>query len=86
LGVDPTRVVYPVVALESSLFVPVSRDAAMHRWPAMEVLGAAAEAHLGFPLTEHRLRSRSTAASPPRSACSSARSGSRRRHPDDHRR
>jgi acetyl-CoA C-acetyltransferase len=52
LGVDPTRVVYPMVALESSLFVPVSRRRELHRWPAMEVLGAAAEAHLGFPLAE----------------------------------
>jgi len=52
LGVDATRVVYPVVALESSLFVPVSRRRELHRWPAMEVLGAAAEAHLGFALTE----------------------------------
>jgi acetyl-CoA C-acetyltransferase len=52
LGVDPTRVVYPVVALESSLFVPVSRRRDLYRWPAMEVLGAAAEAHLGFPLAE----------------------------------
>jgi acetyl-CoA C-acetyltransferase len=52
LGVDPARVVYPVVALESSLFVPVSRRRELHRWPAMEVLGAAAEAHLGFPLAE----------------------------------
>jgi acetyl-CoA C-acetyltransferase len=51
-AVDPARVVYPVVALESSLFVPVSRRRQMHRWPAMAVLGAAAEAHLGFPLTE----------------------------------
>jgi acetyl-CoA C-acetyltransferase len=52
LGVDPARVVYPIVALESSLFVPVSRRRELHRWPAMEVLGAAAETHLGFPLTE----------------------------------
>jgi acetyl-CoA C-acetyltransferase len=52
LGVDATRVVYPVVALESSLFVPVSRRRDLHRWPAMEVLGAASEAHLGFPLTD----------------------------------
>ena len=52
LGVDPARVVYPVVALESSLFVPVSRRRELHRWPAMEVLGRAAERHLGFPLTE----------------------------------
>jgi acetyl-CoA C-acetyltransferase len=52
LEVDVTRVVYPVVALESSLFVPVSRRRDLHRWPAMEVLGAAAEAHLGFPLAE----------------------------------
>jgi acetyl-CoA C-acetyltransferase len=51
LGVDPARVVHPVVALESSLFVPVSRRRHLHRWPAMEVLGAAAEAHLGFPLS-----------------------------------
>jgi acetyl-CoA C-acetyltransferase len=49
-GVDESRVVYPVVALESSHFVPVSRRRHMHRWPAMEVLGTAAEAHLGFPL------------------------------------
>ena len=40
LGIEATRPVYPVVALESSLFVPVSRRRAMHRWPAMEVLGA----------------------------------------------
>jgi len=51
-GVDATRVVYPVVALESSLFVPVSRRREIHRWPAMEVLGRAAEAHLGFSLTD----------------------------------
>ena len=41
-----------MVALESSLFVPVSRRRELHRWPAMEVLGAATEAHLGFALTE----------------------------------
>jgi acetyl-CoA C-acetyltransferase len=51
LGVDLDRVVFPVVALESSfsLAVPYRRD--LHRWPAMEVLGLAAEEHLGHPLS-----------------------------------
>jgi len=52
LGVDPQRFVFPIVALESSLSVPVSQRADIHRWPAMEVLGAAAEAHLGYPLRD----------------------------------
>ena len=52
LGVDPRRVVYPLVALESSLSIPVSERRDLHRWPAMEILGAAAEAHLGYRLRE----------------------------------
>ena len=52
LGVDPERIVFPHVALESSLSIPVSEREHLHRWPAMEVLGAAAEAHLGYALRE----------------------------------
>jgi acetyl-CoA C-acetyltransferase len=52
LGVSRDRVVFPIVALESSYSVPVSARADIHRWTGMEVLGSAAEAHLGFPLRE----------------------------------
>ena len=52
LGVDPARLVFPHVALESSLSIPVSEREHIHRWPAMELLGAAAEAHLGYALRE----------------------------------
>lgn len=51
-GVPPDRWVFPHVAVESSLSVSMSRRAELHRWPAMGVLGAAAAAHLGRPLTE----------------------------------
>jgi acetyl-CoA C-acetyltransferase len=51
-GVDPDRLVFPWVALESSLSVPVSERRDLHRWPAMEILGAAAEAHLGIRLAD----------------------------------
>jgi acetyl-CoA C-acetyltransferase len=54
-GVDPDRVVFPLVALESSSMVPVSQRRDLHRWPAMEVLGRAAEAHLGHALAEIEL-------------------------------
>jgi acetyl-CoA C-acetyltransferase len=52
LGVDPSRWVFPLVALESSLSIPLSHRAEVHRWPAMEVLGEAAAEHLGHPLGE----------------------------------
>jgi acetyl-CoA C-acetyltransferase len=55
LGVDPGRTLFPLVALESSFSLPLSRRRDLHRWPAMEVLGAAAEAHLGRPLAEIEL-------------------------------
>jgi len=55
LGVDPERVMFPLVALESSFSLPVSQRRDLHRWPAMEVLGAAAEAHLGHALAEIEL-------------------------------
>jgi acetyl-CoA C-acetyltransferase len=51
LGVGPDRVVFPLVALESSFSVSVSQRRDIHRWPAMEVLGRAAEAHLGRSLS-----------------------------------
>ncbi len=52
LGVSRDRIVFPIVGLESSYSVPVSARADVHRWVGMEVLGRAAEAHLGFPLRE----------------------------------
>jgi acetyl-CoA C-acetyltransferase len=51
LGVDPGRMAFPVVALESSFSLPVPRRRDLYRWPAMEVLGRAAEAHLGHALS-----------------------------------
>src|SRR5262245_55339374 len=50
-GIDPERVVFPLVALESSFSLPLSKRRHLHRWPAMEVLGRAAEAHLGHALS-----------------------------------
>jgi acetyl-CoA C-acetyltransferase len=46
------RFVFPLVGVESSQSLSLSRRAEMHRWPAMSVLGAAAAEHLGWPLTE----------------------------------
>src|SRR5258705_13180324 len=43
--------VFPLVALESSFSLPLPRRRDLHRWPAMEVLGCAAEEHLGRPLS-----------------------------------
>jgi len=51
LGVDLDRVVFPLVALESSFSLPVPKRRDLHRWPAMEVLGRAAEEHLGHALS-----------------------------------
>lgn len=50
-GVSRDRWVFPLVGLSSSLTVPLTQRRDVHRWPAMAVLGAAAEAHLGAPLT-----------------------------------
>ncbi len=52
LGVEPDQIVFPLVGLESSHCVTLSRRAVLHRWQALEVLGKAAEAHLGHPLAE----------------------------------
>ncbi len=51
-GIRPDRLVFPIVALQCSFTVPVMRRRALHRWPAMEVLGRAATRHLGAPLDE----------------------------------
>jgi acetyl-CoA C-acetyltransferase len=45
--VDPDRIVFPLVALESSFSLPIPQRRDLHRWPSMEVLGQAAAAHLG---------------------------------------
>ncbi len=50
LGIDAERRVFPWVGLESSHQVSLSRRALLHRWPAMGVLGTAAERHLGRSL------------------------------------
>ena len=46
-GVDPQRIVHPVVALESSFLATLPERREMHRWNAMEVLGRAASRALG---------------------------------------
>ena len=50
LSVPSHRRVYPHVGLESSMSLSMSRRAELHRWPAMAVLGNAAEAHLQRPV------------------------------------
>ena len=52
LGVDPEKRVFPHVGLESSLSMSLSRRAELARWPAMRVLGAQAERHVGRPVSE----------------------------------
>jgi acetyl-CoA C-acetyltransferase len=52
LGVPPDRVVFPLVALDASHGVTLSMRRDLHRWPAMEVLGRRAAAHVGRPLAE----------------------------------
>lgn len=51
LAVPRDRWVFPRVLVESSSSVPLSCRAELHRWPAMEVLGRAAEDHLGVSLS-----------------------------------
>jgi acetyl-CoA C-acetyltransferase len=52
LGVPRDRWLFCRVALQSSGAVPVSQRVALDRWPAMAVLGRAAEQHLGHPLAD----------------------------------
>lgn len=51
-GVPRDRWIFPLVGLGSSHMAPLTQRADLHRWPAMEVLGRAAEQRLGRPLTE----------------------------------
>ncbi|MEM9464735.1 MAG: hypothetical protein AAGA90_05160 [Actinomycetota bacterium] len=52
VDLDPDRLVHPLVAAESSQSLSLSRRAALHRWPAMGVLGEHAVSTLGAPLAE----------------------------------
>ncbi len=52
LDVPAHRRLHPRVLVESSHALSMSRRTELHRWPAMGVLGAAAETHLGAPLGE----------------------------------
>ena len=51
VGGPTDRLVYPLVAAQSSQSLSLSRRADLHRWPAMAVLGTHAEAILGAPLS-----------------------------------
>jgi acetyl-CoA C-acetyltransferase len=51
-GVPAEKVVFPLVSLESSDALSLARRAEPHRWPAMSVLGEAAESHLGRQLAD----------------------------------
>ena len=54
-GVPPERWIFPLVALHSSAAVTLTARRRLEEWPAMEVLGRAAEEHLGRPLRGLRL-------------------------------
>jgi acetyl-CoA C-acetyltransferase len=49
-GIARDRWVFPLVGLESSASMPVTKRRDLHRWPAMRVLGDAAADYLGDPL------------------------------------
>lgn len=49
-GVPPDRWIHPIVGLDSSFALPLTRRRELHRWPAMRVLGDAATRRLGRPL------------------------------------
>jgi acetyl-CoA C-acetyltransferase len=51
-GVPPDRWLFPVVALESSVGLSLSRRRDLHRWPAMHALAERAAAHVARPLRE----------------------------------
>ena len=55
-GADPSRLVRPHVALESSLAVPLVRRPRLGAWPAMGLLGRTAEAHLDQTLRSTSLK------------------------------
>lgn len=51
-GVPRDRWIFPLVGLGSSHMAPLTQRRELHRWPAMAVLGAAAERRLGHPLAD----------------------------------
>jgi acetyl-CoA C-acetyltransferase len=51
-GVDRSRWVFPLVGLESSASLSLSKRRDLHRWPAMRVLGEAASERVGRPVGE----------------------------------
>jgi len=52
LGVPRDRWLFPLVGIESSFELPLVARLAMHRWPAMRVLGQAASERLARPVSE----------------------------------
>lgn len=51
-GIPRDRLVFPLVGLSSSHALPLTQRRDLHRWPAMAVLGRAAENRLGHPVVE----------------------------------
>ena len=51
-GIDRERWIFPLVGIESSASVSLTKRRHLHRWPAMRVLGEAAAQHLGHPLAD----------------------------------
>jgi len=51
-GIDRERWIFPLVGIESSASVSLSKRRELHRWPAMQVLGEAASQHIGQPLAD----------------------------------
>lgn len=51
-GVDRAQWIFPLVGVESSAAVSVTKRRHLPRWPAMRVLGEAAAARIGRPLSE----------------------------------
>jgi acetyl-CoA C-acetyltransferase len=54
-GVAPDRWVFPLVGIDASHSVSLSRRRDLHRWPAMSVLAQAASERIGRPLREIEL-------------------------------
>ena len=50
-GVPRDRWVFPLVGLDSSYSMPMTKRRDLYRWPAMRVLGQAAEARIGRPVS-----------------------------------
>ena len=51
-GVPREKWLFPLVGVDSSFSLPLTKRRDLHRWPAMQVLGRAAEERLGRPLRD----------------------------------